>query len=624
MLLWAKQLLILDEADTLLDMGFRPAISRILSLLPKQRRTGLFSATQTREVKELARAGLRNPASVSVAVRAQQQQQQPPQQRSSTDNQEVGASSDEEVGEDAEGAGGSGHSTAGVVFDTFGVQATPTSLTNHYALCSPRLRPLLLLRFLHEHRNEKVMVFFLTCAAVDYWERALNSLNAEALAEVAVAGGTTAASPASAEVTSTAVQDAVSKLSKKEKKRAKQAANAAHIAQASRGAASKDGAGTGLSLFGLHGRMVQKKRNGVFAQFRAAKSVNDAPGGSGSGREGCGAVLLCTDVAARGLDVPDVDWIVQFDAPQDPAAFVHRVGRAGRAGRRGSSLLLLDPAEDAYVEFLALRKIPLEPYRAWPDLNAWWRAAEAGDGSAGAGAGSGPRAATTPADSAALVAAAGRFERRLRAAAGKDRDLLERGSRAFMAHLRAYKDHKCEFIFRFAALDCGGLASAFALLRLPKIPELKGRPVRGFVADFSVKTEDVPYLDRVRERARIKRLAVAKEATEAAARLEAERAAAEPAPKQLSGAQKKAAAKLAEAMKANPKWTADGPRKRKGKQEQIMEEWDELAKEERLYKKLRKGKISQKQFDAALKGKDEDGSGVSDEAMSEESGGESD
>ena len=52
-------------------MGFRPALTRILERLPKQRRTGLFSATQTREVKELARAGLRNPASVSVAVRAQ-------------------------------------------------------------------------------------------------------------------------------------------------------------------------------------------------------------------------------------------------------------------------------------------------------------------------------------------------------------------------------------------------------------------------------------------------------------------------------------------------------------------------------------------------------------------------
>ena len=44
--------------------------------------------------------------------------------------------------------------------------------------------------------------------------------------------------------------------------------------------------------------------------------------------------LFCTDVAARGLDIPDVHWIVQHDAPQDPAAFVHRVGRTARMGER--------------------------------------------------------------------------------------------------------------------------------------------------------------------------------------------------------------------------------------------------------------------------------------------------
>jgi ATP-dependent RNA helicase DDX55/SPB4 len=41
-----------------------------------------------------------------------------------------------------------------------------------------------------------------------------------------------------------------------------------------------------------------------------------------------GACLLCTDLAARGLDIPDVDWVVQYDPPQDPAAFVHRVRRS--------------------------------------------------------------------------------------------------------------------------------------------------------------------------------------------------------------------------------------------------------------------------------------------------------
>ena len=66
--------------------------------------------------------------------------------------------------------------------------------------------------------------------------------------------------------------------------------------------------------------------------------------------------LLCTDVAARGLDIPDVSHILQFDPPQDPDVFVHRVGRTARAGRAGAALAFLLPAEAPYVEFLRIRK----------------------------------------------------------------------------------------------------------------------------------------------------------------------------------------------------------------------------------------------------------------------------
>lgn len=65
-------------------------------------------------------------------------------------------------------------------------------------------------------------------------------------------------------------------------------------------------------------------------------------------------------MAAQGLDIPDVDWIVQYDPPQDPNVFVHRVGRTARMGRSGNALAFLLPKEDAYVEFLRIRKIPLQ------------------------------------------------------------------------------------------------------------------------------------------------------------------------------------------------------------------------------------------------------------------------
>ena len=80
-----------------------------------------------------------------------------------------------------------------------------------------------------------------------------------------------------------------------------------------------------------------------------------------SGQQDChqllfAGCLLCTDVAARGLDFQDVEYIVQYDPPQDPSTFVHRVGRTARMGRGGTALVMLLPHEMPYVDFLRLRK----------------------------------------------------------------------------------------------------------------------------------------------------------------------------------------------------------------------------------------------------------------------------
>ncbi|KPA80114.1 putative DEAD box RNA helicase [Leptomonas pyrrhocoris] len=86
----------------------------------------------------------------------------------------------------------------------------------------------------------------------------------------------------------------------------------------------------------FHGKQKQHQRSATYMQFC------NAPSG----------VLFTTDVAARGLDIPEVDWIVQFDPPDDPVKYVHRVGRTARAGRCGNALMFLLPQEELFLKYL--------------------------------------------------------------------------------------------------------------------------------------------------------------------------------------------------------------------------------------------------------------------------------
>lgn len=80
------------------------------------------------------------------------------------------------------------------------------------------------------------------------------------------------------------------------------------------------------------------------------------------------ALLFCTDLAARGLDFPDVDWVVQMDAPENVATYIHRVGRTARYRSGGKSLLFLLPSELAFIQNLLkssklsdLKKVKADP-----------------------------------------------------------------------------------------------------------------------------------------------------------------------------------------------------------------------------------------------------------------------
>ena len=391
-------LLVLDEADMLLELGFAEELERVMKALPRQRRTALFSATQTRAVEQLARAGLRNPASVRVKVASK------------------GASTAADDGAPPSAAGGP---------CSLGKRVLPPELTNEFIVLRPEHKLACLIDVLRRGAYRKTLVFLDCCAAVDFFDRALTAVG----------------------------------LGR--------------------------GGDDGLPIVGaLHGKMVPKKRRNVWAKFRE-------PLVGGMKRR----ALLCTDVAARGLDVGDVDLVVQWDAPQKPETFVHRAGRTARAGRPGTALLFLEDHEDAYPELLRLRGAP-----ATEAPSKYAAAKDDDDGEDDDDADGGERAAAR-AEAAAL-------REKVVAAVVEDRALLEKGTTAFTSHVRAYLEHRLPFIFRWQKVDVGSVARLYALLKLPEMPELRKLAKQGKKIDFDrvdVKTGTIKFKDAHREAARQKR-----------------------------------------------------------------------------------------------------------------------
>lgn len=93
----------------------------------------------------------------------------------------------------------------------------------------------------------------------------------------------------------------------------------------------------------MHSQLQQKQRLKHLDRFRTA--AIDASASAKGASKGMASVLLATDVAARGLDVPGVDHVVHYQLPRSADAFVHRSGRTARAGRSGVSVALIEPAE---------------------------------------------------------------------------------------------------------------------------------------------------------------------------------------------------------------------------------------------------------------------------------------
>ncbi|XP_026759628.2 probable ATP-dependent RNA helicase pitchoune [Galleria mellonella] len=175
-----------------------------------------------------------------------------------------------------------------------------------------------------------------------------------------------------------------------------------------------------LPVMSIHGKQQQTKRTTTFFQFCNAES----------------GILLCTDVAARGLDIPAVDWIVQYDPPDDPKEYIHRVGRTARGlGTSGHALLFLRPEELGFLRFLKQSKVTLNEFEF-----SWNKVAD--------------------------------IQLQLEKLISRNYFLNQSAKEAFKSYLRAYDSHHLKTIFDIDTIDLAKVAKSFGFT-VPPAVELK-------------------------------------------------------------------------------------------------------------------------------------------------------
>ncbi|KAK0484665.1 ATP-dependent RNA helicase dbp-4 [Armillaria novae-zelandiae] len=299
------QVLVLDEADRILDMGFSRTLSALLAHLPKSRQTLLFSATQTQSVSDLARLSLKDPVHVGI--------------------------------HDAQDASSS--------------TATPENLSQHYLVCTLDQKLSLLWSFIKSHLQSKVLVFLSSCKQVRF------------------------------------VYETFCKMH------------------------------PGISLLHLHGKQKQTARLNMYTKFTTSKH----------------SVLFATDIAARGLDFPSVDWVVQVDAPEDAETYIHRVGRTARYESKGKSLIFLMPSEEeGMLAALKTKSVTVDKLKV--------------------------RGSKTQ-----------NIDNQLQNLAFQDPEIKYLGQRAFVSYLRSVHLHKDKSIFKVSELPVDQFAESLGLPGTPKI-----------------------------------------------------------------------------------------------------------------------------------------------------------
>ncbi|KAI9152127.1 ATP-dependent RNA helicase DBP4 [Paramyrothecium foliicola] len=304
------QVLVMDEADRIMDMGFQSAVDALIEHIPKQRQTLMFSATQSKKVSDLARLSLTDPEYVSV------------------------------------------HEAA--------TSATPTNLQQHYIITSLPDKIDTLYGFIKANVKSKIIVFLSSGKQVRFVYESFRHLQ------------------------------------------------------------------PGIPLLHLHGRQKQVARMEITSRFTSAKT----------------SCLFATDVVARGIDFPAVDWVIQADCPEDADTYIHRVGRTARYQNNGRAVLFLEPSEEeGMLKRLEQKKIPIQKVNVKEKKKR-------------------------------------DIKNQLQNMCFQNPDLKYLGQKAFISYTRSVHLQKDKEVFKLDKLDLDGFAASMGLPGTPQIKLRKGDDIK--------------------------------------------------------------------------------------------------------------------------------------------------
>ena len=475
------EILILDEADKMLDMGFEMAVTKIISKLPKQRRTGLFSATVTSNVENIIKAGMRNPEFINIII---------------NQNKSSNLFVNENEIKETITKKGSYYNIIEFSPDNYKInntsQEVPKGLGQYYRVIKnikykiPHLIQILYGLY-NSEKNQKIMIFLSTCYAVDYFNILLPELFKKFF-----------------------MND--------------------------------------FSCSKLHSKIGQNKREKEYYNFKIEDNhkLN---------------ILLTTDLSARGIDIPDVDIILQFDPPKNEDSYIHKAGRTARVGNTGVSIIFLSEEELSFVNYMKIKFIYIEemPY---PYKNEEKNEDE--------------------------VDKLGEFSilKCIKDINISDKWIYDKAVNTFISFLRFYKENELKYIFDIRNFDIGNFANGFQLLKLPrlKINEFKNETIKNFIGDSNMEPIQLKYLDKnIKKQMEIKKEKINKKLEEIRER-------------------KKIKKELIELNGRNngDKLNRTRKEKKEVKIKNIIEQWDDLADDDLLYKKYKKGKITKEEYEKHL------------------------